>query len=249
MDITLRPAELARAFSDIGNTLLSARGEPAVLAEICRRSLELLPPAEAASISRGRHGSFVSVGATSPLAAAVDQIQYDLGSGPCVDAAVEESVFHAPDLRVDTRWPEFSRRATDLGVRSMLATRIYFEDDDLVAALNLFSTVENAFDDESAAVAMMLATHASLALTTARLRENVVNLEHAVQSNRGIGVAMGVLMNTYKITQTEAFDLLRMASQNTHRKLVEVAEGVTDTGMLDVSRVRTRQTDSDPVAT
>ena len=249
MDITYTPAQLARTFSDIGSTLLSAGDESALLAEICRRSLELLPRSDAASTSRGRYGSFVSIGATSPLAAAVDQIQYDLGTGPCVDAADRESVYYAADLAAELRWPEFSRRASALGVRSLLATRIYLEGDDLVAALNLYAMTENAFGGESAAVAMMLATHASLAMTTVRLRESVTNLEHAVQSNRGIGVAMGVLMNTYKITRTEAFDLLRMASQNTHRKLVDVAEGVTDTGMLDVSALRARQTGSDPMAT
>ncbi len=70
------------------------------------------------------------------------------------------------------------------------------------------------------------------------------HLERALQSNRTIGMAMGVLMNQYKITQDEAFDLLRMASQHGHRKLVDVAMDVTETGILELpplpSRARVR---------
>jgi len=35
----------------------------------------------------------------------------------------------------------------------------------------------------------------------------------------------------------EAFDVLRVASQNSNRKLAEVAVGVADTGTLTISRL------------
>ena len=47
----------------------------------------------------------------------------------------------------------------------------------------------------------------------------------ALASSRDIGLAMGVLMTRYQITREDAFDLLRIASQRTHRKLREVAKG------------------------
>jgi AmiR/NasT family two-component response regulator len=103
-----------------------------------------------------------------------------------------------------------------------------------VAALNLYSTANEAFDVSDETVVLMLATHASMAMASARLQERVQHLERALQSNRGIGVAIGVLMNHYKITQEQAFDLLRMASQHGHRKLVEVAREVTETGTLEL---------------
>ena len=54
-----------------------------------------------------------------------------------------------------------------------------------------------------------------------------------LDSNREIGVALGILMSRHLITQAQAFDLLRMASQHTHRKLREIATEVAETGMLD----------------
>jgi hypothetical protein len=46
---------------------------------------------------------------------------------------------------------------------------------------------------------------------------------------------MDVLMTKHKITRSsQAFDLLRVASQNTNRKLADVATEVGGTGTLDL---------------
>ncbi|MEO6503747.1 MAG: GAF and ANTAR domain-containing protein [Jatrophihabitantaceae bacterium] len=228
-------AELAELFSDLGQELLSAQGLEGTLSLISGRAVQLVPGAQQAAISRGRQGRFETVGSTSELPLQVDQIQYDLGSGPCVDAAVQEKVYRVGELANDQRWPEFGRRATaEHGIRSMLSTRLFLEGDDLVAALNLYSTMPDAFAESDETVTIMLATHASTAMASARLHEQVHHLERALQSNRGIGVAVGVLMNQYKVTQAQAFDLLRMASQHGHRKLVDVALDVTETGVLEL---------------
>jgi GAF domain-containing protein len=228
-------AELAELFAELGRDLLSERGLEGTLGLISSRSVALVPAAQHAAVSRGRRGKFETVGQTSELPVLVDQIQYDLGSGPCVDAALDQCVYRTGNLAGDQRWPEFGRRASaEYGICSMLSTRLFLEDDDLVAALNLYSTRPDAFDESDEVVAMMLATHASTAIAGARLHEQVHHLERALQSNRGIGMAIGVLMNQYKITQTEAFDLLRMASQHGHRKLADVALDVTETGTLEL---------------
>ena len=50
------------------------------------------------------------------------------------------------------------------------------------------------------------------------------------------GVAMGILMHQHRLTRTQAFDVLRVASQNSNRKLAQVAVDVADTGVLSISR-------------
>ncbi|MGN6415449.1 ATP-binding protein, partial [Flexivirga sp.] len=57
-------------------------------------------------------------------------------------------------------------------------------------------------------------------------------LEAAIISNRHIGVAIGVLMASEKVTSQEAFDLLRRVSNDTNRKLRDIAEHVAGTGEL-----------------
>ena len=60
------------------------------------------------------------------------------------------------------------------------------------------------------------------------------NLSKALQSNREIGVAMGILMNQHQFTRQESFDVMRVASQNSHRKLADIAVEVADTGALAI---------------
>jgi hypothetical protein len=65
-------------------------------------------------------------------------------------------------------------------------------------------------------------------------RNMSANLQVALASNREIGQAIGILMSTYKLTSQQGFDLLRLASQHTHRKLRDVALEVCETGMLEL---------------
>jgi AmiR/NasT family two-component response regulator len=64
----------------------------------------------------------------------------------------------------------------------------------------------------------------------AELRTKVANLEQALQTNRRIGQAIGIIMARNLITEDEAFRLLRETSQRSHRKLREVADAVVETG-------------------
>ena len=87
---------------------------------------------------------------------------------------------------------------------------------------------------------MLLATHGSLAIAAAFNRERADNLERALRTSRDIGVAMGVLMTQHKITRDQAFDLLRIVSQNSNRKLHEVEVVVGETGDLPGTKLAPR---------
>lgn len=63
-------------------------------------------------------------------------------------------------------------------------------------------------------------------------RATIENLHAALNSCRRIGIAIGILMATRKLTEDDAFDLLRAASQNQNRKLREIADDVVLTGTL-----------------
>jgi hypothetical protein len=85
-----------------------------------------IPGAEYAGITVGGAGrGFATVPATDDVVLVADGIQYELGSGPCVDAVLQQAIFNAPDLRSEQRWPEFARRAVDVtGIVSMLSLRL-----------------------------------------------------------------------------------------------------------------------------
>jgi AmiR/NasT family two-component response regulator len=63
--------------------------------------------------------------------------------------------------------------------------------------------------------------------------DKIAHLEAALVSSRRIGAAIGILMARRHVTYDQAFELLRVASQQGNRKLRDVAEDVIFTG--DVS--------------
>ena len=202
-------------------------------------TVERMPGARWASVSAKRAvGSFTTPASTDEAATRADVLQYKMGSGPCVDAVLEDSVFLSGDVTAETRWPEWGHRvASEVGVRSVFSQRLHLLDDaGLVAGLNVYSDKPAAFDDEAVGMGLVLATHASMVLSQTIAKERAANLGHALKSNREIGLAMGILMQEYRVTREQAFDLLRVASQDTNRKLADIAADVADTGVLTIRR-------------
>lgn len=69
-------------------------------------------------------------------------------------------------------------------------------------------------------------------------REHAANLEEALSTSRRIGAAIGVVMARTGLTETEAFELIKRASQDTNRKVRLLADDVVLTG--NVAMLRTR---------
>lgn len=233
MTFDYSPSELANIFAKVERELASTPHD-STLAVLSRSAVDMVPGTEMAGISIGRQGRLGTRAATDDVVHVVDQLQYDLGSGPCVDAIGQDTTFNAADLRTDTRWPTFGRQAFErTGIVSMLSLRLYLEDDaDLVAGLNMYSRRTAAFGEASESIGLLLATHGALAVSNAAAREKAENLLVALKNSREIGVAMGILMQRHKVTRDEAFNLLRLASQALHRKLAEIAGDVAETGEL-----------------
>ncbi|HEY0638761.1 MAG TPA: GAF and ANTAR domain-containing protein, partial [Pseudonocardiaceae bacterium] len=162
----------------------------------------------------------------------VDAIQYEVDQGPGLDVIREHRSYVISDLAVEDRWPGFSRRVVrETGVRSMLALRLFVGEDTL-GVLNLHSCDVAAFDEHGRAVGVILAAHVAVAMSSARDRERADTLTQAVGSNRQIGMAMGMLMAHGPLTQDQAFNTLRRASQHLNMRLREVAATVIETGQL-----------------
>jgi hypothetical protein len=161
-----------------------------------------------------------------------DQLQYQYGEGPCLDVIATNNVAQAQDLRTDNRWPRFARALVDqTPARSMLSFRLFLTEQNR-AALNLYATRPAAFTDQSVATGAIFAAYASMALLAAARHDTANHLLRALETNREIGVAMGILMANGRLTQDQAFDQLRTASQHLNRKLHDIAADVAATGRL-----------------
>lgn len=210
----------------------------APLTALVTATVERLPLAQAASLTVLRSGRFTTEAATGEDAERADALQYEVGSGPCVDAVLDDHVYVTDDVEHDERWPEWGRRAyAETGLRSVLAYRLTLHDESgAIACLNVYSRERSAFGRRDLGTGLVLATHGSLLVTALIAQDRADNLRQALESNREIGVAMGILMQQHRLTREQAFDVLRVASQDGNRKLVDVATEVADTGTLTIPR-------------
>ncbi|MGZ4453851.1 MAG: ANTAR domain-containing protein, partial [Nocardioides sp.] len=110
-------------------------------------------------------------------------------------------------------------------VRGMIGYRIMVEGRK-VGALNMFSDVPGAFTQEAADMGALLVSFASVALAAASQREEATSLRDAMMSNREIGKAVGMLMATHDLTDAEAFQRLRAASNRLNTRLADIAAQV-----------------------
>jgi GAF domain-containing protein len=226
--------QTADEFASVARRLALQPTLKATLQAIVEQVLVAVPGAEEASITLSASGGrLATVASTGTLPEQVDELQYATNEGPCVDALRDERAFVSDNVGIDPRWPIFGPRAVEYTeVLSMLCHRLYLEDSHTIGALNLYSRKPAAFDDDSRAACMLLAAHAAMALATAAQKERNEHLETALTSNRRIGMAVGILMSDQKLTEDQAFDLLRVHSQHIHRKLRDIAEDVIATGAL-----------------
>jgi hypothetical protein len=195
-------------------------------------STELVRGCELADIMFLRKGGTSTPVSSDPRAVELDRIQAETDEGPCMSAARHHPVVVANTLETDERWPVFSPRAVaEVGIHSALSFQLYLHrnDGDRFGALNLYSTVPSAFDEESVQLGEVFAAHCTTTLAAAIAREGA---DAALASRDLIGQAKGILMATEQITATEAFDLLRRTSQDLNVKLRDVADHVTRVGTL-----------------
>lgn len=64
------------------------------------------------------------------------------------------------------------------------------------------------------------------------LEHDVENLQIAVESNRHIGAAVGIVMARLQLQEDEAFAVLKRISQCTNTKLRDVATEIIETGAV-----------------
>jgi hypothetical protein len=222
------PADSATSgvFSDLAALVYASDDYAEVFEAVVRAAPRLVRGCDHASLMMRRDGRYVTAAASDDVAAHIDACELELGEGPCLDAIIDEAVFHDADLTDGSPWPRLTARVlAETPVRGMAGFRIIV-DEKKTGALNLFSDEAGALDQHSIDQGIVLASFVSVAMLAADERQAANTLRDGLRSNREIGKAIGLMMAFHKISDTEAFDMLRVASQEMNIKLAEVARQV-----------------------
>ena len=224
------------------------RGLADVLGEITRVARRAMPGAEAASITLIRGERAFTAAYDGQMALDADELQYERGYGPCMDAARAGQLFLVDDMRTEQRWPDYARHVAAQGVRSSLSIPLPFQGA-TIGALDTYAGRPRAFGEADVAlgeeVASWLAVAVGNAEAAARTEEDLAHMRKAMMSRAVIEQAKGILIERHKVTDDQAFTILAHASQQTNVKLRDVAADLVRTGALAVEVNQERPTGPD----
>ena len=214
--------EFYAALAHASRTINQARTPEETLQTIAEAALLSIPSMEHVGVSvLDRNGNPETKAATSDLVRDLDDLQYTLNEGPCVDSLVHgSSVVAAPNIRHSRRWPRYTPKAVELGLQAQLAVKLHLDGQGTVGGLNMYATESGNIDPQAPAIADLFATHAALALGRAR---EVDSLHQALRTREVIGQAVGLLMQRYELDPDGAFSFLVRSSSHSNTKVRDIA--------------------------
>jgi hypothetical protein len=219
-------SDVADAMADVVASMREPTKVEETLELITRSAAETIPGILEASISiTTRGGEIQTLAPTGPRVTRADHLQYELHEGPCLDAAIEESVVIVNDLASDPRWPDFGPKAAALGFGSQVAFQ-FRADPHVRGALNLYADGPYGLDQDSIHLGSMFAGQIAVAMGWAKQEQT---LTEALATRNLIGQAVGIVMERYQLDSDRAFAFLVRLSQSANKKLRTVAATLVDT--------------------
>jgi GAF domain len=170
-------------------------------------------------------GSLCASGEVSRL---IEELQYTLGEGPCVDAYQQNRVVAGPDLAdpVASRWPAFTTAALDAGVRAVFGFPLRAGAVRL-GALNLYRGRSGALSDDQQGDALVVAEVAARWVLEAQAGAPdgtvAVQVEAGADFHLVVHNAAGMVSVQEGISVTEALIRLRAFAYSHDRLVGDVA--------------------------
>jgi GAF domain-containing protein len=227
----------------LARVVVADRDLSEVLTEILGIARRAMPSVEAASVTLIREEKPFTAAYDGQMALDADELQYERGYGPCMDAGRAGQIFLVDDMRNEQRWPDYAQNVVAHGVLSSLSVPLPFQGV-TIGALNTYGGRPRVVDDSDLELAEEVAAWVAIAVgnaeAAARTSEDLTQLRTAMTSRALIEQAKGVLMERHKITEDEAFTMLTHASQRTKKSLRDVAQSLSEPARSPV------ETDADP---
>jgi hypothetical protein len=202
---------------------------PSLVCVECTSAFDLLGTGMSLMNESGHQGV---IGASGPIAAQLENLQYELGEGPSVDASRANSPVSHPDLSASAvmPWPGFGPAALDSGVRAVLALPLQVGAIQL-GALCLYRATPGRWDNAGTATAMAYADAAVavLLLLQAHTQPGPAlhpDVNEPLEYRAEVHQATGYLSVMASVTLAEALLLLRAHAFASGRPLLEVSREV-----------------------
>lgn len=197
---------------------------------LCRPFLKVLPVAGAALSTIGSGLGVATVCASDAAAARIDELQIDLGEGPCWDAIATGKPVIRPDLAAEPRpdWPVFMKALAQFDIGAIFAFPLALGQLE-VGSVDLYSHEARDLTDTEIADVEALGEIAAWQV----LRRVVADLDQAGVdvdadpspgfSRKQVHQATGMIIAQLEVSATDALLLLRAHAFASERTVREVA--------------------------
>jgi diguanylate cyclase (GGDEF)-like protein len=172
--------KLSSVLTDFAHTMATDFPIQAILNHLVKRIVEVLPvnSAGVTLISNGNAPRYVA--ASDENALRFEQLQTQIGQGPCVASFESGLAVAIPDLTCEDRFPRFASAATGAGLRAAFAFPLRHSAGRL-GALDLYRMTAGSLDPQDLAAAQTLADVAAAYLVNAQGREDAQAMSEAFQ--------------------------------------------------------------------
>jgi len=170
-------------------------------------------------------------GVSNSVVSVIEELQFTLGEGPCIDAFNSEDAVHEPDLQSPetNRWPAFSGPAVRAGVRAVFALPLR-SGSSLLGALDIYLDRPSALSAEQvvdAAVMAELVAKTVLALQAdAPLGALAHEIDLSVNHRAVVHQASGMLSVQLAIPVNEARSRIRAHAYTCDRSIDDIARDI-----------------------
>jgi GAF domain-containing protein len=226
------------AIGRLSQVLVDAPTLQATLEQLLAVTTLATPDVTALSITAASDdGELTSAASTDERAREVDEHEFTIAEGPCIEALATGEEQLVRDTEDDDRWPRFARSAAEHGFRSVAGLPLRAPDGTTIGALNAFGTRPNSLSEEDLSVLRRVCSPAAAVLANARAyrRTSSLSAELAatLEDQATVHRAVGVLLGRDGGTPEAALDRLRRGADRSGSSVVELAARVT-AGELEV---------------
>ncbi|WP_433649341.1 GAF and ANTAR domain-containing protein [Micromonospora zamorensis] len=226
-----KPIDPNAAISELGQIKFGETDLSGVLSQVSELARRTIPGAEEVSVTLLKQEGAHTAAFSGEMALRLDELQYEYEQGPCLEAAKEAAVVSVPDMSEEVRWPQWAPQAVQGGALSSLSIGFPIQET-VLGALNIYGVKPDAFDDDAVTLAQTFAGYAAVALANAHLYDTTATLaaqmQSAMESRAVIEQAKGIIMGERRCTPDEAFAVLAKVSQDSNRKLRDVAAALVE---------------------
>lgn len=226
-----RHPDLMRAFAELALITVNTDPPEQTLRRVAKLAKQTLGGVADVSLTMIEDGHPRTVVFTGQLAVDLDERQYELGFGPCLDAAKTGQLIIIDTGSDDSPYQEFARICARAGVRHVVSVGMPLAERSM-GGMNIYQTVEGEVPRDFLEHAQVFAGYAAVAVNNvtsyADAANEAANLRAAMQSRAVIEQAKGILMAHDRCTADEAFNLLKRLSQGRNLKLRDVAQDIVN---------------------